>query len=140
MISERNIKLAGIVMLFVVGLSACEKPGPAETAGKKIDQAVDDAGKQINTSADKVADKIGEQTDKAGVAVDDAEITAKIKAAFFAESGLKTLQISVETIKGVVTLSGTVDTRSNSEVAQGMAGAVKGVSKVKNQLVLKSIK
>ena len=140
MITVKNINLVGIVMLFVIGLSACEKPGPAETAGKKIDQAVDDAGKHIDASANKVADKIGEQTDKAGVAVDDAEITAKIKAAFFAESGLKTMQISVETIKGVVTLSGSVNTLSNSEIAQRMAGAVAGVSKVNNQLVLKSIK
>lgn len=96
--------------------------------------------KKIIDSADKVTEKVGEQSDKAGVAVDDVEITAKIKAAFFAESGLKTLQISVETIKGVVTLSGSVDSLSNSDIAQRMAGAVTGVSKVNNRLVLKSIK
>lgn len=138
--ASENIKLIGMSMLLVIGLSACEKPGPAETAGKKIDQTVDEAGKKISDSANKVAEKVGEQSDKAGVAVDDAEITTKIKAAFFAESGLKTLQISVETIKGVVTLSGSVDTETNSGIAQSMAGAVAGVSKVKNQLVLKSIK
>jgi osmotically-inducible protein OsmY len=60
--------------------------------------------------------------------------------AFFAESGLKTLQLSVETVKGVVTLTGSVNSASNSEMAQALAGAVAGVSGVKNQLVLKSIK
>jgi hyperosmotically inducible protein len=133
-------KLLGISLLFVAGLTACDKPGPAEMAGKKIDQTADEAGKQINESANKVAEKIGEQSDKAGVAIDDTEITAKVKAAFFAESGLKTLQLSVETVKGVVTLTGSVNSASNSEMAQALAGAVAGVSGVKNQLVLKSIK
>jgi hypothetical protein len=135
-----NFKLIGISVFFIAGLAACEKPGPAETAGKKIDQTIDEAGKKISDSADKVSEKAGEQSDKAGVAVDDAEITAKIKAAFFAESGLKTLQISVETIKGVVTLSGSVDSASNRDIAQRMAGTVAGVSQVKNQLVLHSNK
>jgi len=54
---------------------------------------------------------MAEQSEKAGVAIDDAEITTKVKAAIFAEPGLKTLQISVDTIKGVVTLSGSVDSQ-----------------------------
>ena len=44
------------------------------------------------------------------MAVDDATITTKVKSAVFAEPGLKTLQIGVDTKDGVVTLSGTVDT------------------------------
>lgn len=124
-----SLKLTGISMLLVVGLAACEKPGPAETAGKNIDRTMDQAGQ-----------KIGNAAEKAGVAIDDTEITAKIKAAFLAESGLKTLQISVDTVKGVVTLSGSVDTQTHSDLARAMAGAVSGVSKVNNQLVVKSRK
>lgn len=135
-ISE-NLKLIGVSMLFVAGLTACEKPGPAETAGKKIDQMVDDASKKIGESADKAGKKLGEQSEKAGVVIDDAEITAKVKAAIFAESGLSSLQISVDTIKGVVTLSGTVDSQSSSDKAKALAGAVAGVKDVENRLVLK---
>jgi osmotically-inducible protein OsmY len=123
---SENFKLIGISMLFVVGLTACNKPGPAETAGKKIDQTADEAGK-----------KMGEQGEKVGVAIDDTEITAKVKAAIFAEPGLKTLQISVDTVKGVVTLSGSVDSLSSSNRAKSLAGAVAGVNKVENLLVLK---
>jgi len=119
----------GISMLFVLGLTACDKPGPAESAGKKVDQTVTDAGKQIS-----------DQSDRAVVAIDDAEITTKIKAAILAEPGLKTLQISVETIKGVVQLTGSADSVANSEMAQALAGAVTGVTSVKNQLVIKPIK
>ena len=137
---KNSIKLIGISMLFAAGLTACDKPGPAETAGKKIDQTVGEAGKKIGEAADKVVEKLGEQGEKAGVAVDDAEITAKVKAAIFAEPGLKTLQISVNTVKGVVTLSGSVDSSPSSDRAKVLAGAVAGVKEVKNRLVIKSIR
>ncbi|MHB1619584.1 MAG: BON domain-containing protein [Sulfuricella sp.] len=132
-----NFKLIGISMLLVVGLAACGKPGPAETAGKKIDQTADAAGQKIGEAAGKVGENLGEQGAKAGVAIDDAEITAKVKAAIFAEPGLKTLQISVDTVKGVVTLSGSVDSQPSSDRAKALAAAVAGVKEVDNRLVLK---
>jgi len=132
-----KLKLTGVAMLLVVGLTACDKPGPAETAGKKIDQTTENAGKKIGEATDNATLKMAEQSHKAGVAVDDAEITAKVKAAIFAEPGLKTLQISVDTVKGVVTLSGSVDTQQNSNSAKALAGAVAGVTDVENKLALK---
>lgn len=132
--TSRNLKLAGIALLLVAGLAACDKPGPAESAGKQIDKTADEAGKKISESVEKVSDKISAQTEKTGVAMDDAEITAKVKAAFFAEAGLKTLQISVDTVKGVVTLSGSVDSVANSDKAKSLAGAVSGVKGVDNML------
>ena len=146
-----SFKLIGISILLAAGLAACDKPGPAETAGKKIDQTADAAGKKIEQTAEAAGRKINETTDKvgeqmavqgakAGVAIDDAEITAKIKAAIFAEPGLKTLQISVDTIKGVVTLTGTVDSQASSDRVKLLAGAVAGVKEVDNRLVTKSFK
>jgi osmotically-inducible protein OsmY len=146
---SKNTKLVGVSMLLVIGLGACDKPGPAETAGKKIDQSMENAGQKIESTADKVGDKIGDtavkvenkmssQSTKVGVAVDDTEITTKVKAAIFAEAGLKTLQISVETMKGVVTLSGSVDSQSHSNTANSLASAVSGVNSVNNQLVVTS--
>ena len=132
-----NFTLIGISMLFIVGLAACDKPGPAETAGKKIDQSAGEASKRISEAADEVGKKLGEQGEKASVTIDDAEITTKVKAAIFAEPGLKTLQISVDTIKGVVTLNGSVDSSPSSDRAKALAGAVAGVKEVKNQLVIK---
>lgn len=132
-----NFKLIGISMLFVVGLTACEKPGPAETAGEKIDQTVDKSGTKIGEAADKVGEKMGEQSEKAGAAIDDSEITAKVKAAMFAEQGLKTLQIDVDTAKSVVTLNGTVDSQESSDKAKALASAVTGVKDVENRLVVK---
>lgn len=132
-----NLKLIGISMLFVVGLAACDKPGPAETAGKKVDQTLDQAGKKIGDAADTVGEKMSAQGAKAGVAIEDTEITAKVKAAIFSEPGLKTLQISVDTVKGVVTLTGSVNSQANSDKAKELAGAVADVKRVENQLVVK---
>ena len=135
-----KLMLAGVSVLLVAGLAACEKDttGPAETAGKNIDRSMDMAGEKIGDTADKVAVSMAEQSNKAGVAMDDTEITAKVKAAIFAEPGLKSLQICVTTVKGVVTLSGSVDTQPNSDMAAALAGAVSGVNKVRNQLQIKS--
>lgn len=124
-----NAKLIGISTLLVVGMAACDKPGPAESAGKKLDQATTDAGATIDAAVD-----------SAGVAIEDAEITAKVKAAILAEPDLKTLQISVETVKGVVTLSGPVDSMPMSDRAKSLASAVAGVKDVDNRLVLKPAK
>ena len=135
-----SLKLIGISMLVVAGLAACDKPGPAETAGKKLDQAADKVGEKMAQTADTVGDKLGAQSAKAGVAIDDTEITSKVKAAIFAEPGLSTLQISVATVKGLVTLSGSVDSLQNSHRARELASAVQGVNEVDNRLVVKSNK
>jgi len=132
-----NFKLIGISMLLVVGLAACDKPGPAETAGKKIDQTADKAAQKMGDAADTVGEKMSAQSAKAGVAIEDTEITTKVKGAIFAEPGLKTLQISVDTVKGVVTLTGSVNSQANSDRAKALAGAVADVKRVENRLIVK---
>lgn len=69
-----------------------------------------------------------------GEYVDDASITTRVKAAIFQEPSLKTLEISVETFRGVVQLSGFVSTRDEIVKAGEVASGVEGVSSVKNDL------
>ncbi len=66
---------------------------------------------------------------------DDAIITTKVKTAIFAEPSLKVSQINVETFKGVVQLSGFVDSSEAADKAVEVAGAVSGVRSVKNDMV-----
>jgi hyperosmotically inducible protein len=132
-----NFKLIGISMLLVAGLAACDKPGPAETAGQKIDQTVNETGQKISQTADKVSEKMSEKSDKAALAMHDAEITTKVKSAIFSEPGLKTLKISVDTINGVVTLTGSVDSQSAFDRTKALAEAVAGVKEVENHLQVK---
>jgi osmotically-inducible protein OsmY len=72
-----------------------------------------------------------------GQYVDDSVITTKVKAAIFKESTLKTLQISVKTFKGVVQLSGFVDSGQSVTKAGEVAERVDGVVSVRNDLVVK---
>jgi hyperosmotically inducible protein len=135
-----KLKLIAISLFLAAGLTACDKPGPAEKAGKAMDQTASDAKNKIGETVDKAEKKMTEQSAKAGQAIDDTEITARVKAAVFAEPGLKTLQISVDTVKGVVTLSGTVDSQANSDKARTLAAAVADVKDVSNKLVVSPAK
>lgn len=72
-----------------------------------------------------------------GQYVDDSVITTKVKTAIFNEATLKTLQINVKTLKGVVLLSGFVDTSQSVTKAGEVAGRVEGVVSVNNSLVVK---
>jgi osmotically-inducible protein OsmY len=72
-----------------------------------------------------------------GQYIDDSAITTKVKAAIFDEATLKTLQINVKTNKGVVQLSGLVDSAHSVRKAGEVAGSVNGVVSVENDLLVK---
>ena len=72
-----------------------------------------------------------------GEYIDNAVITAKVKAAIFDEPSLKSAEINVETFKGVVQLSGFVSSQANIDKAVEIARQVKGVKSVKNDMQLK---
>ncbi len=76
--------------------------------------------------------------ERVGQSVDDAAITGKVKAAILRDHMLKVLDISVKTDEGIVTLSGTVDTRKALAHATAVAKRVKGVKSVKNELKVES--
>jgi len=72
-----------------------------------------------------------------GEYVDDSVITTKVKAAILGEPGLKVAEINVETFKGVVQLSGFVNSREDMDAAVKVARNVNGVTSVKNDMHLK---
>ena len=72
-----------------------------------------------------------------GEYVDDSVITTKVKAAIFHEPGLKSSEINVETYKGVVQLSGFVNSRADIAGAVRVASSVGGVKSVTNDIQLK---
>jgi hypothetical protein len=72
-----------------------------------------------------------------GEYVDDTVITSKVKAAIFNDPSLKSAEINVETFKGVVQLSGFVNSREDINKAIQVARGVQGVVSVKNDMRLK---
>jgi osmotically-inducible protein OsmY len=72
-----------------------------------------------------------------GEYIDDAAITAKVKAAFVNDPTLKATEINVETFKGDVQLSGFVAQPQDAQRAAEVARGVKGVTSVKNDIRVK---
>ena len=72
-----------------------------------------------------------------GAYMDDSWITTKVKTAILNEPSLKVMQINVETYKGVVQLSGFVDSAASQAKAVEVARSVQGVTSVKNDLRLR---
>ncbi len=74
-----------------------------------------------------------------GEYVDDATLTAKIKSEIMADKPLKAdnMRISIETMDGVVQLSGFVSSERNKERAEQIVRNVKGVKTVKNNIIVK---
>ncbi|HEX5640674.1 MAG TPA: BON domain-containing protein [Burkholderiaceae bacterium] len=77
------------------------------------------------------------QKEGTGEYIDDTMITTKVKAAILNEPTLKSAEINVETFKGVVQLSGFVNSRADIDKAAAVARGVGGVKSVKNDMRLK---
>jgi len=75
--------------------------------------------------------------DSTGEYVDDATITTKVKSALLGDKAVKSFEIKVETFKGVVQLSGFVDTPDQKAAAERDASAVNGVKDVRDDIAVK---
>lgn len=103
-----------------------EPPNPAAQTGAKPTQAPGGSG-----PAERAGRAIGEQ-------IDDATITAKVKAALLQSPEVKGTDVNVNTEKGVVQLSGFVESKTQSERALQIARGVNGVKEVHDKMSLKS--
>jgi hyperosmotically inducible protein len=74
--------------------------------------------------------------DTPGQYLDDAAITAKVKAAFAEDKWVKGRDISVRTDHGVVDLTGAVGSKDELERATALATKVKAVNAVHNNLTV----
>ena len=72
-----------------------------------------------------------------GEYVDDSVITTKVKSLLGNDDFFKSFQISVETYKGTVQLSGFVNSQQAVDKAGQIARSVQGVKSVKNNLIVK---
>lgn len=78
--------------------------------------------------------EVKQQANTAKQAIDDATITTKVKAALATETNLKSTGISVDTVQGKVTLSGSVPDKAQLDRAAQIARSVEGVQEVNNRL------
>lgn len=101
---------------LVMGLSSCQKDSTAAQPG---DAAVD-------------------SSQAMGEYMEDAVITARIKAMLIKDDFLTLAPINVTTVNGVVTLTGTVDSEALAARATGLVNSQSDVISSDNQLKIKT--
>ena len=75
---------------------------------------------------------------KVGTYASDSWITTKVKTALLLERAVRSMSINVDTFKGVVQLSGFVNSEQQKRQAVAAAAKVEGVLEVKDALIVKS--
>lgn len=76
--------------------------------------------------------------ESAGNYVDDTAITTRVKAKFAEDPTVSAMAISVETLRGMVQLSGFAKSLDEKMTAERLARSVNGVTSVKNDIVVRS--
>ena len=137
-----------LVMALFIGITASGAACTAQTtesAKRDADAVLDDAKAAGRKTADKTREVAGDiaETSKdvaaaTGAAVTDSWVTAKLKAKFADETHLKGSDIDVDTASRIVTLKGSVPSAAARAKAAEIAIGTDGVTRVVNQLVVRS--
>jgi hyperosmotically inducible periplasmic protein len=73
-----------------------------------------------------------------GAYVDDSVVTTRVKTKFASDSAVSAMAIKVETMKGVVQLSGFAKSSAEKERAEELARTVNGVVDVRNDIIVRA--
>jgi osmotically-inducible protein OsmY len=130
-IYKNEIDLAAAALIDL--LSRCR---PIEGVRHEACANIRDAGGASKPAERKSATSASKE-ESPGEYVDDTVITAKVKAAVLEEPALESAEISVETLKGTVQLTGFVRCGADIAKAVSVAKGVAGVKSVKNDMILK---
>ncbi len=122
--NTKKLKISKTLLAVMMGSAlVCGSAMAETTATDKAHSTANTAGEKIDNSMNKV-----------GNFMDDSSITAKVKAALVDADDIKSTDISVETEKNVVTLSGFVESQAQAEKAVSVAKGVEGVKSVSDKL------
>jgi hyperosmotically inducible protein len=135
------LKLVVVVVLLVavvaffygyrIGGNGVEAPVSAQPAAPQIDaQKARDAGARIGET-------VATGAAKAEQALNDGALTAKIKSKMALDDTVKALSIDVDTVSGVVTLTGVVHSPAERDKAVQLARETAGVTSVTDRLVIR---
>jgi osmotically-inducible protein OsmY len=80
---------------------------------------------------------VGRGQETVGAYVDDAGITTLVKARMAENTSVSATSISVETLNGVVMLSGFAKSATEKSTAEAIARGVKNVKSVRNEIAVR---
>ncbi|MDR5749979.1 MULTISPECIES: BON domain-containing protein [unclassified Caballeronia] len=82
---------------------------------------------QTTAASDSTGTSVGQK-------VDDSAVTTKVKAELLGAKNVKSTHVHVKTVRGVVSLTGTVPSAEDRTAAEDVVSKVSGVTHVKNHL------
>lgn len=114
--TAQNLALACAAALL---LAACDNPQDQARASTSTAMSSPPAGTSIGTD------------------IDDSVVTTRVKSALLADRESKSFDIKVETRKGLVQLSGFVDTQARIDNAIALVSRIEGVKSIENGMTVK---
>ena len=100
------------------------------------EQAEKTMGEKVGETVGGVGKKVGETMGDVGESIDDASITALVKATLLYHRSTSALNTKVETNEGVITLSGKARNASEKDLATKFVRDVHGVKTVVNNMTV----
>lgn len=116
------------VALVAVSLAACHE-------SRRVDRTVGQSAQAVENTGEDAAGPAGRKEMKP---LSDGLITTRVKTALFRDPQASGFQISVHAYRGVVQLSGFIDTIDQKQRAGELAARVEGVRAVHNDLIVTS--
>jgi hyperosmotically inducible periplasmic protein len=140
--TARSLMLTAAVSLALAGLSGCNRDAdrvtsnttPPATTTPPADKTATAPPMTTPPATTTTTPGTTDADRTAGQTVDDASVTAKVKAALLAESGVDGTKINVDTLNGRVTLKGEGLDKTQIDRAVQVARGVEGVKDVDNRL------
>ncbi|MFN3648423.1 MAG: BON domain-containing protein [Armatimonadota bacterium] len=123
-----------VIPCLALGLALAGCTGDTTDTGN-APGTVGNTGDMGNTADANTPGEPGDERDADQVAADVA-ITGQVKSALLASTEVGALEIDVDTVSGVVSLNGEVDTEEQKAKAEEIAKGVEGVTSVTNNLTV----
>jgi hyperosmotically inducible protein len=136
---RRTLIGAAACLLASTSLVACKRASgdtSHESSGRTVGDDVKGVGKATEKTAKDIGQNLEDATNKAGADAQDGWITTKVKTEL-TSAGIDPLHVHVDTDRGVVTLSGEVESAAEAHKAVSAARVVKGVAGVQDHLFVK---
>jgi hyperosmotically inducible periplasmic protein len=80
---------------------------------------------------------VGRDQETVGAYIDDSTLTTRVKGKFAADPVVSAMSISVETLKGMVQLSGFAKSPEEKSKAEMLARNTSGVQSVRNDIIVR---
>lgn len=119
--SKSSVVGIGVSLAAVLALTGCDQ-APNTSRNDTSDNST-----AAENRVDTMKDSLEEKANNAENSVSDAVITTKVKTAILNDADLKVFEIHVDTVDGVVTLTGTVDSPEKIDHARMVVSSVEGV-------------